>query len=931
MHTGPEFIAILFVCVTLGLGSLARFFGKRLLLPYTIVVLLVGLGIGSLLQYPAVLSASGVLGNLRFGAHIAPDLIIFVFLPALVFESAFDLDVHAFKKELGGILIFAIPALLMSTVLVGLWMLWVSSLGWHWSLMSALVFGALISATDPVAVVAILRETTSPKRLGMLIEGESLMNDGTAIVVFSALLAMLASTSGGELDLVEEMTSFAWIVGGGIGVGLCIAWAVSSIISRTFNDAIIEISLTIVAAYGAMLVAEGLLHVSGVMAVVTTGLYLSGPGQTLISPEVRHFLHRFWAMVTHIANTLIFFLVGLIIAAQLHSASLIDYEIILFTFVGVVVLRFAITFTFRPLVGLISAPLGTRETTVMAWGGLRGAVSLALALMCSQHPGLPETLRQQMLLVTAGVVFLTIVINGSTIAWLLGRLGLTSQSTTEKNSNLEVRVKLLQDVEAQVSTIAQNPDMTMVPWKEVYQDLALQRKQLHVEHQQGLAEAKQSDALDRQVALWRKACTIERQIYWKEFASGVLSRESTRILDRSLALQLDCLAAKDVTPPPTRIPKHTSVWQMLLSRLPNKERLTHWQFDHLALLYDVARGQLLASKQVVTQMDQLHEGSQGWSEVRQHYMRFDRLANERLEELRSSLPEVAQAIELRFAKRLRLNIELSSTRKWLEAGVMDPDEALASIAQLESAMKALSRSSKREPLPETAQIVQTVPLFQDLGTEALAALAVATKEMLFTPGETLIAEGDSSDCMYIITRGAAQVRKNIRGKEVLLDSLGGGDIVGEMALLTGEPRNATIVAVTTLTVGKINKTDFDNIIRDFPSLRKTIWTAFSHHRFANQIRHDWRFSHLSHNQVASWWAQGKACDTLSVGDVIDTQLEPGAERAAFLFLVSGRLDSSGSERNAPALLGIDPHQVHRVVAPAHVVKLPALPSELAPR
>ncbi len=926
MHGGPEFTAVLFICVALGIGALTRFFGRWLTLPYTIIILLIGLLIGAALQTSYGHATAGALVALESGASIAPDLIIFVFLPALIFESAFDLDTHAFQKELGGILIFAIPALLLSTLLVGGWTLLVSGLGWHWSLVSALVFGALISATDPVAVVAILRETSSPKRLGMLIEGESLMNDGTAIVVFSALLAVLVSDHGNTLDVSSEVLGFLWVVGGGVGVGFVIARAVSAVISRTFNDAIIEISLTIVAAYGAMFVAEGLLHVSGVIAVVTTGLYLGGPGRTLISPEVRVFLHRFWGMVTHIANTLIFFIVGLVIAAQHQNASLLDYEIILAVFAGVVAIRFALTFAFRPLVSLVAAPLGTKEATVMAWGGLRGAVSLALALMVSQQSALPASLRQQVLVLTTGVVFLTIVLNGSTIGWLLRVLGLATKSAAEKASSLGVQASLLNDVETRLRELARQPDLAMVPWHEVYKDLTQQRNDVTREHQRELDKLGGSTDETRCIAQWQQACNIEKQAYWQAFSAGVLSREGVRVLERALDLHFDALALGDVTAPKTRVSTKPSLTQRLLRRVFGPHIVARRQFEHLALTYDLARAQMVAAARVLSGMDRVYEGTKGWhKEIRTCYLSFERRAKEQLEDLRSSLPEVGQAIELRLARRIRLNLELASYQSQVKAGTVDSSVAQIRICELEREMKALLHAPHHEQLPETANIVCNMPLFQKLDRDAVRQLAEVTKEEFFSPGDVLIKEGEESDCMYVVARGAAHVFKQSRGKEILLDTLGGGDIVGEMALLTGEPRNATVRAATTITVGRIDQDGFQRIMNENPRLRESIWAAFSHHRFANLIRRDWRFSQLSHDVIEQWWKRREDCGELMTGDVISVAFSTTKNPAAFLFLASGTVDISGSKRSAPTLLRVDEHSVYRVLSTAYVVRLTTAP------
>ncbi|MCP4578823.1 MAG: hypothetical protein GY846_21300, partial [Deltaproteobacteria bacterium] len=166
---------------------------------------------------------------------------------------------------------------------------------WQWGWVTALVFGSLISATDPVAVVAILKELGVSKRLGTLIEGESLLNDGTAIVFFTVLFSVMKHGTGG-LVASDVILKFLWVVTGGLATGFILSWIFSIWIGRTFNDPLIEISLTVVLGYLCMLIAEGMLQVSGVMALVVAGLYMGSVGRTRISPEVFHFLHHFWEL-----------------------------------------------------------------------------------------------------------------------------------------------------------------------------------------------------------------------------------------------------------------------------------------------------------------------------------------------------------------------------------------------------------------------------------------------------------------------------------------------------------------------------------------------------------------------------------------------------------------------------------------------------------
>jgi NhaP-type Na+/H+ or K+/H+ antiporter len=231
MHHGVELMVVLTLCLALGIGAVLAMLSARFKLPYTIMLLAVGMGCGVLLQFAPADSTVALLSK---GAELSPDLIIFAFLPVLVFESAFSLELHSFRKNLGAVLVLAGPTLLLSTVAVAALLVGLTAGGWQWPWLVALVFGSLISATDPVAVVALLRSLGAPKRLALLIEGESLLNDGTAIVVFTLLLAML--TGGGELNVPQALGQLLYVAGGGFVVGSVLAAIISFWMSRAFNQ-----------------------------------------------------------------------------------------------------------------------------------------------------------------------------------------------------------------------------------------------------------------------------------------------------------------------------------------------------------------------------------------------------------------------------------------------------------------------------------------------------------------------------------------------------------------------------------------------------------------------------------------------------------------------------------------------------------------------
>lgn len=387
-----EELVILLMTVAMGVGILSR----RLRMPYTVGLVLMGLSIALFT---------------RLHLTITPALILGLLVPPLIFEAAFHLRLEMLRRDVGLILALAVPGVILTMLLVAGLVSW----GTGFPFLTALLFGALIAATDPVAVVALFRSLGAPKRLQVLLEGESLMNDGTAIVVFSLVLGL----AGGEkFRGAQALADFFRIAGGGFVVGLLLG-AVAAEVTRHIDEHLLETTLTTVLAYGAYLLAENL-HVSGVLAVVAAGLVIGNAGPRGMSPTTRIVVFNFWEYAAFLANSFVFLLIGMQVDLSLLLAN---WQAILWAIAAVLLARlvgvYGLTLFFRDL------PFAWRH--VLFWGGLRGAISLALAL------GLPTTLagRPQLLAMAFGVVLFTLLVQGPTMEPLIRRLQLVVRTESQ--------------------------------------------------------------------------------------------------------------------------------------------------------------------------------------------------------------------------------------------------------------------------------------------------------------------------------------------------------------------------------------------------------------------------------------------------------------------------------------------------------------------
>jgi CPA1 family monovalent cation:H+ antiporter len=366
------------------------------------------------IPYTVALVVAGLVLSLRAGVQIelTSELILALLLPPLVFEAAFHLNFEQLRRNLPTIALLAIPGVVINMLIVG----GILNLGPGVPLTIALVFGALIAATDPVSVVAIFRRLGAPKQLEVLLEGESLFNDGTAIVIFGIALEIVGI---GEFNLVSSITSFLQVAAGGLLIGASLGWLVSRLTAR-IDDYLVEITLTTVLAFGVYQVAEQF-HLSGVLAVVAAGLVSGSSSEREMSPTTRLVLVNFWEYVTFLANSAVFLLIGLDVEIR---SMLTQWQLILWAIAAVLFSRLVTTYSLTQFNRLIP----NKWRHVLFWGGLRGAIALALALSIPGDFG-PE--RQTLIEMTYGVVLFSLVVQGMSMGSLLKRLGITIKSDDE--------------------------------------------------------------------------------------------------------------------------------------------------------------------------------------------------------------------------------------------------------------------------------------------------------------------------------------------------------------------------------------------------------------------------------------------------------------------------------------------------------------------
>mgnify|MGYP000559909797 CR=1 FL=1 len=799
----------------LTIASLLLPLANRINFPYTVLLALAGSLLGGLVLALEGTQQPGLLGDFLHALQaldITSEVVFFVFLPALIFESALNINVRHLIADIGPILLLAILGLLISTVVVGLTLMQLSGM----ALVVCLLVGAIVSATDPIAVIAIFKSLGAPKRLTILVEGESLFNDATAIVVFTILAAILAG--GGEASLLSASGRFLVVFFGGIGVGLVSAWLMASVIGRLRNLPLVEITLTICLAYLSFLLAEHYLHVSGVMAVVTAGLVINSVGRTQVSAETWHALTETWEQLVFWANSLIFFLVGLLVPKVLagftshHAIALLGLIIAAFAARSLVLYGVLPSLHRLGLSQHISLPF----RTVMLWGGLRGAVSLALALVILENPAIPDDVKVFVGTLVTGFVLFTLFVNAPTMGGMMRLFALDQLPPSEQAIRNRVMALSLSRVR---NGLEQTAEMDMID-RQITSKVSDDYQQRLSGIEGGMAAAHDfTDDTVLQVGL-TTLLNHERQLYLQRFSDGVDSAQITRLLLTRTDDLLDGMKANHVQGYQQALNRQLGFNRLLmlglqLQRKFGNERLLAQQ---LANRFEVLRATHSALNRLVdynrTRLPALLSESAVQSLATQLDDRRSK-THQALIALRLQYPDYAHTLQERHLSRVALRLEETEYRRMLGEQMISQEVFNDLVRDIDQRSRTLDQQPTLDLGLKPDKLVARVPFFSSLPEDQIQEIAQLLRPQLVVPGEQIISKGDTGDAMYFISSGAVEVttpQQPVR--------LGSGDFFGEMTLLTRQPRNADITAIAYCQLLILNQVDFHPLLAQHPELQK---------------------------------------------------------------------------------------------------------------
>jgi monovalent cation:H+ antiporter, CPA1 family len=805
----------------IGLLALVGFLpavARRINLPYTVMLALIGLGLGGLIVIARNIAGMGPLGDFLHaldGFAIPADAFLAIFLPILLFETALAIDVRQLKENFAPVLLLAVVAVVICAFSVGLALAWAFGIG----LAIALLLGSIVATTDPIAVVGIFRDLGAPKRLGLLVEGESLFNDAAAITLYALLIDLLIGhheQGPGEAVLVF-LRDF---LGGGL-FGYLAAWGACWLARYLRGLPEAEITLTLALAYLVYICAEHYFEVSGVVAVVVASLTLGAMGRTRFSPNTWHRMEHTWQQLGFWANSLIFLLAAMLVPRLIDVVTWRDLLMLLVLILATFGARFVVVFGMMPLLPMarLAESIGTAYRVVILWGGLRGAVSLALGFAVAENESMPAEVRHMVAVLTTGFVLFTLLVNGVSLRPLIRILGLDRLPPSEQALRDRALTLALTRIKDRLSEVAAADRLGAKPVTEMSDDydrrIAAVKARRHL-----ITEALSAEDL---VAVGlRILANREGELALEKLEAGILPRSVADALLEGAgglgdAAKVGGLAGYEQAAGAAArfgIVFRTARWlhQRFGIERPLATVLAE-RFERLLL----ERMMLVDLGKFVDRRLEPILGGETAETLHQVLGRRGAAVEQALVALRLQYPDYAELLESRYLGRVSLRLEEDAFRGLLEESVVSQEIFNDLDRHLGERRRQLERRPGLDVAMNPQALIAKVPLFADLAPERQAAIARLLRPRLALPGERIVAKGERGDAMYFVASGAVGVA--VGAGEV---RLGSGDFFGEIALLAGRPRNADVTALGYCSLLALFAGDFARLLAEDTELKRAI-------------------------------------------------------------------------------------------------------------
>ncbi|MEX2518044.1 MAG: cation:proton antiporter [Paracoccaceae bacterium] len=809
-------IASLFLVIGVAEPLAARF-----RLPYSVILALVGMLIGGGAAFflrTNITDALNPVASAILALPIRSNVFLYVFLPTLLFQATLGMNLRRMMDDWAPILLLAIVAVIVATMAVGFSLFWVGAL----PLAACLLIGSIVSTTDPSAVVSIFRSIAAPRRLARIIEGESLLNDAAAIALFGLFMGFVM-TGVPNPDLSESLAKFPMLLGGGVAVGWALAQLSIRLMGMMGRHVLAQISISVALPYLAYIAAEQLAGASGVIAVVVAGLTLNLAGPSRLAPAAWTNLREVWDLLAHWAGALIFILAALLIPRLLDGVTFADLGLIIVVMLAAMVARGLVLFILLPLLTMVrlSPPVSGAYQVAILWGGLRGAVTLALALAVTESYLVPPDVKRIVGVLATGFTLFTLIVQGASLRWVITWLGLDRLSPLNAALSNQVIAVALQTVREDVARTTEEYGL-------LRDTVRSEAKHFGKRLDTAVKSAEEgSEILDRdRITLGLIAMAgAERDLILRLLRERAIS---TRLSDRIVS---DADRLIEATRMGGRTGYRTAARRSLgAGRLLGLSIFLHNRLRMSAPLGIVSADRfetLLTHRLILRDLSRFIDARI----LRIHGRRVADILHEMLEQRsgeveralegqRLQFPGYAEAMERRFIRRTALRIEEREYDALREDGLIGAELHATLLQKVQAARARLDLRPKLDLNVQARDLVQQFPLFGGLDERSLRRLNRALKTRFVAPGEVVVRKGAPPRSVFFIASGAIEVETAGQAHR-----LGRGDMFGQISVLSARPRNTEARAITHSTLRSLDDARFIRVFRRSPAVREAVREA----------------------------------------------------------------------------------------------------------
>ena len=790
----------------------------RLRLPVTVILAAFGIALGAGASWfwrTDLTDALNPVALAILNLPIKSSLFLYVFLPILIFQVTLSLNLRRMLDDWVPILVLAVLAVAVATAVVGL-ALWPFA---GLPLIACLLVGAIVSTTDPSAVVSIFRATPAPQRLARIVEGESLLNDAAAIALFGVFFALLA-VGVESPSLGAAMLRFPWILVGGALLGWSVALGAVALIRRLPDFPLAQVSITVALPFAVYLLADLVLAVSGVVAVVAAGLTVNFLAPGRLAPPALAKLRDTWDLLAYWAGGLIFVMAALLVPRLLAQAQWSDLGLVLLTVLAALVARAMILFGLLPLLSALrlSPRVETPYRLAILWGGLRGAVTLALALAVTESFRIPPEIKREVGIIATGFTLFTLIVQGTTLRWVIARLGLDRLSARDLALSDQVVAVALQSVRETVADAARDLGL--------HRDIVRDEAKRYAERLDAAVERAEAatDITDRdRVTLGLVALAgRERDLILTAFRDGLIEAglanrllaDSDRIIERTR------VGGRGEYRLAARAGLRAGRLQRLAELLHNRLRLS-WLLAHLT----ADRFERIVTLRLILRalhgfIDRRIRRIHGRRVADLLHDLLDRRMEEterELEGLQLQFPGYAEHLERRLIRRTTLVQEEREYAALVEDGLIGPELRTALLAGLARRRGKLAERPRLDLTVQKADLIASFPVFAAMDEPARRMLARALRTVYAAPGDIILRRAEMPRQVWFIASGA--VESDTAGRIL---RLGRGEMFGHLAVISGRSRKSQVTAITHCTLLALDEARFMALLRRNTDLRAAV-------------------------------------------------------------------------------------------------------------